>query len=801
MGIIETFRNRITKIGGRFNNVQETRRFGAESNPDVQATPRGMLTNEQGASGSVSFHGIIVEEYNPALIGKKGIQVYDKMRRSDATVNATLEAIFLPILSTERDIECVDINDPKEVEIADFVRENLFNYIDFDAFMGEALLYKAYGFYYFEKVYEIKDGKICLKKLAPRKPSAHLYWRTDDDAVPGITQQLLTYSKTPNPTIPFSKLILFTNKKEGDNYEGVSVLRSSYMSWYFKDVLYRNDIIKQERGAGVLKITLPDGSTEQDRIDAAELGRNFKVSESTFIVQPSPKWAIELLTAGIAGSGQEWKQSVSHHDRQIYVNILAHFLDLGSGAGGSKALSVDQSAFFNMGLRATARYMDEAINNQLIKELVDLNYGPREKYPKLEHMQIGEVDFKNLSATLQALVTAGLTSSTPEMRVWTANTFGLPELNLEDEQAKQDEIDAKAQQAADLQQAQAEAALKAPLIAKPGQPAVKPGQPVAKATQAVKPSPKEQAAGKLKASELSKKKSRELTFAEQRVNFDSIDAFFTESEDQVQKILDGITLTQKAFALALIEKALKANDVQAISQLSLPATNSLKDQLRTIAKDSYETGKSTAAHEIGASIPTTPPVDNRLRNAAVDIGADMRNRTLEQALQMKALSLLKTGIGITAAIHVLSTLFDDLSTKVNENLIAKVVESNVNAGRGLVFDENQSLLYGLQRSEILDEKTCAMCLSLDGRVLAPTDPFTQLSEVHTNCRGIWVGILNTDSELPPVKELPKTIKSKFDMIEGTPETNKFQQPKSVSIPSGSRLQQKVDDKTINNPNL
>ena len=61
-----------------------------------------------------------------------------------------------------------------------------------------------------------------------------------------------------------------------------------------------------------------------------------------------------------------------------------------------------------------------------------------------------------------------------------------------------------------------------------------------------------------------------------------------------------------------------------------------------------------------------------------------------------------------------------------------------------------------------------------------------------NCRGIWVAILKTDAELPKVKTLPKSIKNRFETVEGVPEINNFEPLKQPIIRKGSRLEKKIE---------
>jgi hypothetical protein len=70
--------------------------------------------------------------------------------------------------------------------------------------------------------------------------------------------------------------------------------------------------------------------------------------------------------------------------------------------------------------------------------------------------------------------------------------------------------------------------------------------------------------------------------------------------------------------------------------------------------------------------------------------------------------------------------------------------------KGLGIDESR--VYALQRSEVLDEETCDQCKALDGKVFRPSDPRVknpEQPELHSGCRGIWVEIMDDEVNPPP----------------------------------------------------
>lgn len=184
-----------------------------------------LVTAVKGMAGTKIIDGYLDEEYNPQLAGFKGMEVYDRMRRSDAQVSAVLLAMELPIRNAYWDIEPAKNEDdevtPEYQEQADFVTEALFERMQdgWDNKLREILTMLPFGFSLFEKVYKVEDDRVWIDKLGFRKQVTIQRWITSA-RLPGVTQLL----PTPGPTgefevsIPGYQLLLFSFRKEGDNF-------------------------------------------------------------------------------------------------------------------------------------------------------------------------------------------------------------------------------------------------------------------------------------------------------------------------------------------------------------------------------------------------------------------------------------------------------------------------------------------------------------------------------------------------------------------------------------------------------
>ena len=767
---------------------------------------RTNLGQEIGRSGTEISGGYISDDDNSDFNNTQQIAIYDKMLRTDGMVKAAIDAMRLPILATERRI-LPPTDDPDDTKgMAAFTQEAMFERLDFDKFLLEALNYPAYGFYYFEKIFGLVDGKIFWKKWAGRVPTAHEAWEMHSDPkTPGVTQQLPSndypgFKDTENltPEIPMSKLILFIHQQTGDNYEGISALRPAYKHWYIKDNLYRIQTIKQERGAGILIIKLPKGSSEDDIDKAEDLAENFRLNEKSYIVCPNPDWEIEIL--GVGGGGGKDSVSgndlVTHHNRMIAMSVLAQFLELGGGDTGSYSLSKDQSSFFTLGLRAVADNVASVINEQAIKELVDLNFGPKKYYPKLEFAEVGDIDFKETAEALEKLANSGFVVVNDNVKKWAHDQYKLPKLtDKELEEMKQQEAEAQKKQEEKEKRAED---LKREVMKQSNKEPDDVDKDVKEVLKKEEPKkPKEPSVKKKRLAEerlFDYKSFRPLTFAEKRVNFAEQKKQWDAQENEVRVLLSEYTAKQKDALFKQIESAMKNEDVKAVKDLTASLSTQAKKDLTNQVKKSYEYGQTEAADEISTTPPATS--DNALIETQVDNIVEERNNKITTEVKKSVTNSLATGIGAAAALFAASQIFDKAANVTNEAIATTVIGEAFNMGRNSTFTSASGGIYAMQRSEILDSATCNVCMSIDGRVVDKKDPFSQLGLVHSRCRGTWVAILQTDEDLPKVTGVPKSIKSRFEVVEGVPQANAFKQLKNPNITKSSRAQQKIDDGKI-----
>lgn len=394
----------------------------------MATTRKRTAPNELGDSGVQIFNGIIQsDEYRPELRGRYAIKTYDEMRRGDATVHAGLMAVKYPIISVPWTAEAGG-EDAVDAEAKELVEYNFTEIINWRETLTDMLTMLDFGFYVAELVFDWRNvngnDRIVLTKIAYRKQTTIESWETKDHQ-PGIQQRM---SDGTSVSIPWDKIIVLSHQKEGDNWEGMSILRSAYQNWYYKKTFYQIDAVKHERQAlGVVKIQYPKGADQKMRDEAKAAAANVRANERAYIEQPEG-WEIEFMDM-MANTTADPKESIAHHDRQILKNMQVQYIDIGSqSSSGSFSASTDQRALLEMQDQAIAEQIAAAVNDIIVKKIVDLNFTVSD-YPKWKPGRIAREDVAVLADAVQKLTTAGYLTPSDEDEEHARSVIHFPDMN------------------------------------------------------------------------------------------------------------------------------------------------------------------------------------------------------------------------------------------------------------------------------------------------------------------------------------------------------------------------------------
>lgn len=402
-------------------------------------------TLEFGLSGTNISGGIILEEEEQNLTGIQGAETFDMMRRTDSQIAMVLDVIKSPIKTAQFIIEPVDESDQAR-EDAELIDHILFNGMEstWQQFLTEYLSIVEFGFAMFEinltNAVNVEFGQhIGLRTLAWRSPKTIQRWNVKKNGDLESVEQQVTgdISDSTTPVMPADKLLLFSYNREGDNFEGISLLRAIHPNYIAKRNFKKIQEIGSKRAAtGVPVGKFPASISEPDRQAFIDGIKNISSGEKTnHVVFPTGAkkdgneqvgiYDFDIKTMSHDSSGLN--ESIERENREIANRAMQGFMVLGQGgSSGSYALGTDLSDIFLGNIESYPNLLTDVINHKLIPFLIDVNRGKRSKYPKLAYSGVNDKAGKELIEILSTGSTSGLIQVTPKLVDWVHASFGLP---------------------------------------------------------------------------------------------------------------------------------------------------------------------------------------------------------------------------------------------------------------------------------------------------------------------------------------------------------------------------------------
>jgi hypothetical protein len=382
----------------------------------------------------------------PEMIWPMSVRTFDRMRR-ESQVAAMIDAVILPVLSAGWHID-PDGADPKVVAlVADDLglpvrdgedreaptRDR--DRFDFAEHLRLVMTMVVFGHSFFEPVYRFEGGRAHLHKAAWRPP-----WTISKIEV-ARDGGLVAIEQNPSAGFKASRmltkdLLCYVNRREGGDWFGQSYLERAYKYYLIKEELLRIKVLVDQRnGMGVPTYTTsaplegetPEKAREetQKEIDAAkEIVRKIRAGDEAGVSIPS---GARFDLKGVDGRIPDILKDIEYCDQQIAAAFLAHFLNLGQQSGtGSYALGVTFADFFVQTLQALAQQVAEVANRHLVEDLVDLNFGPKTRAPKVAFDDIGS-RHPVVAEAIYQLVMCGAILPEPNLETFLRNLYGIPE--------------------------------------------------------------------------------------------------------------------------------------------------------------------------------------------------------------------------------------------------------------------------------------------------------------------------------------------------------------------------------------
>lgn len=406
-----------------------------------QTLPQGPpKLGEQGAASSRIGPYSYVEDVYEKLPTTLELE---KMLSRDTQPRALENALVLPVRQAPFEIEEAT-GDAGEAE---YVRDTLLK----PSYQGgmttpiSAVIAQITGAFarrrtFFEKVWEIKDGKYTYHKLAFRRASTCSIIDDKNGSFNGFKQEGFLKDGTPfkkefNPSKAF---VFIHGFAPDDPLKGESAFDAAYQAHVNKmKIQFLQAMYLQKFG-------LPSTVGETDATSEEEQQKFLKKLEDlrgggTAVLGPTERLPNQNLNS--TSNAGDFKEALEYLDNQMARSVLAQFLLLGQGSNtGAWALSKDHSDFFVISEEARLRQIEWHFDNYVIAPLVYYNFGESASYPKLKFRALSESAVERSLEMFKDLVARGQMTPKPAL-VEAIEEKVAQVLDVDPEKLKEEEVE------------------------------------------------------------------------------------------------------------------------------------------------------------------------------------------------------------------------------------------------------------------------------------------------------------------------------------------------------------------------
>lgn len=268
---------------------------------------------------------------------------------------------------------------------------------------------------HFERVYDEKDSKLRLRKLAYRMPSTcYLARDANTGHFAGFLQWTWKNEAFQRFMIPANKAFVFIHGQHRNSMEGISDLSLAYQIFLTKQKLRFLWLQYLETVSLPRALAVHHNQNMREAQNFARNVANLKRGGVIGLLQGQEVKTFESQRGGQA----EFREAMNYLDSEQSGSVLAGFLDLTGAAAslgrGSMALSQDQSRFYLQMRQAVLGEMATAITYGtpdgcpgIVSDLCRWNYGVDAKVPRFMFGSLLQTDIVDKTVgLLQAIASA-----------------------------------------------------------------------------------------------------------------------------------------------------------------------------------------------------------------------------------------------------------------------------------------------------------------------------------------------------------------------------------------------------------
>lgn len=678
-----------------------------------------------------------ISPYNPDDLYQKSwdYSIYEKMGNDDQ-VNVCLRLKKDLILGDGGMIMAMDED---QHEIVEDLEKCLFedyegNFIDD---LEEILTSYDFGFSLTEKIFKARsNGFIGLKELKTRHPNSWLIYQDDKGNITKFEQKTTVGDIDVNR----NSLIHFVNDKRFQNPYGTSDLRAAYNAWIAKIHVIRYFSIYLEKAASPIPVGKYDKNAPPGFGDT--LLNVLKTFQSKTAISVNKEVELEFLEAKT--NGEAYHKAIHLFNmiigRALFIPDLIGLTGSETG-GGALALGKEQMNIFFMHIIRRRNALEETINREIIKPIINYNYGfiknpPRFKFKPLDDNKAVEL----AKVWLEAVKGNAFKANEDEVNHF-RKLVKFPEGEVEFQQP----------------------------LTQP-QMGVSPLQSILPKLDKVQndevSSMQEEDSEDLDESkdlkEFAKAYDQTPGDYHKKVDFKAIK---TKLDDYDKSLMNELLPIVNKMIVDLLDqvdkkKIIQNQNVSKIDTLNLKYKKEMKQTIKNSFSQIYKDSISQAKTEITKSEFKKPLSEDKfleiIENETFKFVGDYEYNILKKT-RVELIAAIKDGRPLSSVTSILDEQLRELSD-VQLERYARTKHTEVFNNARIEYFDSTGVVTGYQYSAILDDRTSDICSGLHGKFFkAGTEP---IPPMHFNCRSTLIPITKYE-EFKPTESIRGVSAERF----------------------------------------
>lgn len=232
----------------------------------------------------------------------------------------------------------------------------------------------SFGFSITEKIYKIINGKMVIHKLTSIPQDSIIFNMNDFGDILSVQQ----YSNSKLVPLSIEKFILFSWNYEGNNPYGTSDIRAAYIPWFSKKQVMAYLAMFLEKYGMPYILAKYDGGNQALASELQEVVQNLMAATGAVL----PK-EVDIDLVNVEKTVVDaFLNSLMYYDKQISTSLLIpDLIGFNQTEGGSYNLGEEQIKILQLNMDRHRLNFQSIINEQLIKQLVDINFSNVSNYP------------------------------------------------------------------------------------------------------------------------------------------------------------------------------------------------------------------------------------------------------------------------------------------------------------------------------------------------------------------------------------------------------------------------------------